>query len=1229
MTRLTLLPALGLALGLLSAPAPAPESAGFARAVALAERALDQGDLDTARAQVQRALERDPKSIQAWELRGRWAEATSDRDELVYALHRRLQLMSAQGAEEDAQDALRERLFEIDPVAEDLLDLSTSFIEKLLPIAEKYEADGRPHSAIRVLKEILALDPERLATREAIERIASAPDPSLAADAKPKDLLADVSDEWIREFDARHATWDTKAKLERDNYFTYTDAGYEVLVRTGEAMEQMNAFYRVFFEYGTEEHGGSVPRIDINIFKNRDEYLSLGIGPPVEWSGGHFTGGAVETYIGSSGFEGMAGTLFHEAAHQFVSLATSAVGWLNEGLASFFEGTRILSNGTVIMNLPANHRLFPLVTRMERGWMADAWDGADRNDPSGSTPEKAPTFGIVLANEYPWGPAWYAPTWGVVYFLYNFEDPVDGRFIYRDGFREFIDKSGGRSGEGAIENFEELVLGNPKAPTKGVDFETREGSLTLPTTVAELDPVWKDWLTRLRDEQSGRIEVERPYHQWALYAEKRGDWDDAYDHYEKGQLAAPENARLLYDFAALLKERFANPDRASKLLVRAARVVESQQPLDQELLTEIDRLLSKCDPKRKTLQRVHASLIASVEGIVQSYMAEDLDMMAMDVSWRFGNEFEVPALFTYFEEAMRRAGKTLSLWKLAYNEENLDGWASAGNENFTADGEIIRATYGDYAPEDFSYRFLTLDTVTSGDFSFEAEVLADRGQVGFCGLVFGRKSATDFHALILFPPGQEDGQEKAGYLDLATFHSPAFETWRHLPVLRKERDDRSVSEEWRKLRIDVTGRTIDVWFDDEYVTTQEFASVDVLRGQFGLMLSTGKARYRNVRYLARAPRDPGSRIERELRMESVAGEGESLNGSWLGMVPPWPKAKKWLQGERESWQDAGPVPQIILLWSIDQNDSIPLHDWLSMLDRTYAPYGLKIVSICSAWDAERLPSYLVDHPFPGSVALDSLENDEGIGRTYKDYAIDRFFMPRLLLLDIDQKVIWEGDPGFKAGRAYDPELVSYLRAPLDDLIARRKLEALARWRTAWTLKARKAIARGEFERGAKTLLESREYDWRVDEDVFEAHARLTAIEAAVGDLEGTAAALVERGAEPAIGTLLEWAALLELELDPKTEKAVKKHARSGHASGWKKALGALSPLRKKIDAGKELGSIDKVLEKLERFQGPIPALLRERLVAAGDNEALLVQVVFLAEALPGEWLAREHFGWSE
>ena len=356
-----------MALGaLLAAHAPSQDLSPFSRALALGESALEVGDLERARFEIQRAQERAPRSVRGWALRVRWAEAAGDLDELVYAMHREYQLTVAQGLKKKERLALESRLAEVDPIAPDLLGLKDRFVERLQPLAEKYEGDGRPHSAIRVHKEILALDPERVSSKEAIERIASAPDPSLAEDAKPKDLLADVDEEWIRDHDEQYAEWANHAVIERDNYVTHTNAGYEVLVRSAEAMEQMNAFYRVFFQYGTEEDGKNVPRIALNIFKTRDEYLELGIGPPVEWSGGHFTGNAVETYIGEGGFEQATGTLFHEAAHQFVSLATNAAGWLNEGLASFFEGCRILANGTVLMNMPANHRLFPLVDRMER-----------------------------------------------------------------------------------------------------------------------------------------------------------------------------------------------------------------------------------------------------------------------------------------------------------------------------------------------------------------------------------------------------------------------------------------------------------------------------------------------------------------------------------------------------------------------------------------------------------------------------------------------------------------------------------------------------------------------------------------------------------------------------------------------------------------------------------------------------------------------------------------------
>ncbi|MEW6742709.1 MAG: tetratricopeptide repeat protein [Planctomycetota bacterium] len=223
----------------------------FEEALENARTALAAGNLDAARHAIDRAIERDPKSREVWELRARWTEASGDRDELIYSLHVVRRLALAQRATKAEQQALRARLEQVDPIAPDLLDLKQIFVEKLLPIATAYEKDRRPHSAIRVHQEILALDPEHSESDQAIERLSAAPDPSLAETAKPKDLLAGVSEEWVAQHDRQHNTWKTRSRLERPSYITFTDAGYEVMLLAGEAMEQMNAFYRTFFQYGT------------------------------------------------------------------------------------------------------------------------------------------------------------------------------------------------------------------------------------------------------------------------------------------------------------------------------------------------------------------------------------------------------------------------------------------------------------------------------------------------------------------------------------------------------------------------------------------------------------------------------------------------------------------------------------------------------------------------------------------------------------------------------------------------------------------------------------------------------------------------------------------------------------------------------------------------------------------------------------------------------------------
>ena len=1203
----------------------------FQEALAAGRAAIAANDLEQARAQLVRALERDSRSQDAWALRADLAAASGDLDEQLYSLHVRYRLAVAQKADRKRLRELRSELEQLDERARDLLDLREVFVDKLEPVAKQYEKDKRWHSAIRVHQQILALDPDRDLSREAIERISAQPDPSLADTAKPKDLFEDVSAEWIREFDAKHSDWETRAEIERDNYITYTDAGYEVLLMAAEAMEQMNTFYREFFRYGTREDGGSVPRIRLHIFKNRDDYLKLGLGPPVEWSAGHFTGSHVETYVQGT-FDQTVGVLFHEAAHQFVGLATNAVGWLNEGLASFFEGCRILSNGTVIMNLPANHRLFPLATRMEAGWMDAPWDGIDENNPSSSNPTKAPTFRIVLENKYLWGPPWYAPTWGVVYFLYNYQDPVDGRFVYRDSFHEFIDSSGGRAGRGAVENFEEVVLGNPSSPTKGVDGAGRKN---LPRTVEELDELWKEWILQLRDEVSDRVKVERPYREWARYAQQRKEWTVAKEHFEKGVLEHPGDVELLVEFGELLAGRFKDSDRASKLALQALQVLESASEPDEAHIREVAALLGKWDPKRRQIERIHVQLEATARGLATRYLDAGLPTLAMEVSWRLGTELGLPTLFEIFEQGLRAGGRSLALWQLAYDEQSLEGWAAAGSEVWQPEGVELHSRFGDAKDDTYQFQFLTYDSPTSGDFSLEAELYAEGSICSFAGLVFGRKGDQDFHSLVYFPG--HAGDERYGrrarqdYVDLTTFHGGgSYEIVRHNPLGNNP-------PSWHTLRVDVIGTLVDVWFDGQLVVTHEFGSTQSLRGSFGLMTGPGQARWRNVRYLSRSPRDIGAKIERELTMKELAADAEAkgeplFGGSYLNQVPPFPIVERWVQDPISSWDELGPVPTVLLFFSIGQDRDLPVTPWLKWLVKEHENVGLRVIGIATWEDADALDAYAREVEFPGSLAIDE-RSGPGYGDTFERYAIHKFGMPRLLLLDVDQTVAWEGDPGFAFGDPWTPEFESYLATPLAQLISRRHLESIQDWIGRWRV-ARRALERGEMSQVWSVFeeLDGLAGAERIPE-VGDAKRKLEILDAALVGIEVTAQALTREEADGALATLLDWAQARGKSPDATTQKELRKVLGSRPSKDWASVLRAAEKALARMgdDAEKTLQAGHSLLADCEGRSGRLVAEFRaelEQACSAGSPRQVR-EVVQSAGGIPARWLIREYFGWSE
>jgi hypothetical protein len=599
----------------------------------------------------------------------------------------------------------------------------------------------------------------------------------------------------------------------------------------------------------------------------------------------------------------------------------------------------------------------------------------------------------------------------------------------------------------------------------------------------------------------------------------------------------------------------------------------------------------------------------------------------MDVAFHLGSELQEPSLFDFYERGVRAEGRSIAGWRLAYNEEDLNGWNASGLETiFKPAGEALLSKFGSYSSGVNDYSILTLDEVTSGDFSLEAEVEAQHGAVNFAGLVFGRKSATDCHALILFPPAPD----KNGFVNLVTFYGGgSADTWRRNPVqfagekvTDASRTRSSGATQTYRLRIDVTGRLVDVWVNGDYQATQEFASLNILRGTFGLITGRGEARFRNVRFLARHARDPSAAIERRLTLEEKSAGGESINGSWLGLAPPFPTAQRWFQGERKSWDEARGFPQLFVLWSTEQNDQVAIDAYLRGLYEQHQDIGLRIVNLLAFWNEGGAEAYLAAHKFPDSVALDTpTQAERNFGVTFERYDVMRFHLPRFILLDIDGKVAWEGDPGFAKGESWNGQ-ESLLDVPLRELSAKRRLPEFVAWRRRWPA-ARAALARGEFAAAVEVLKDAEDFDATASSDVAEALAVRAEVEGAAGGLDALAAKWAADGREPALEALLEWAG--DLGRAPKRSKDVSAALKSAAALDWKKAASLLKPVLPKV--GKDAAAVNAALDKVAALRGAFPAELAELGRALVDDPAGMKRLLDESAALPARWLAAGHFGW--
>ena len=106
-------------------------------------------------------------------------------------------------------------------------------------------------------------------------------------------------------------------------------------------------------------------------------------------------------------------------------------------------------------------------------------------------------------------------------------------------------------------------------------------------TLAELDPVWRDWILQLRKRETGQIEVGDELLRFAKAALDRGEKEMALEFLEEARERRPDDAGVLWPLASLLetlKKRAQAAARYRDLIRRhIADTVADPEQVDEEL----------------------------------------------------------------------------------------------------------------------------------------------------------------------------------------------------------------------------------------------------------------------------------------------------------------------------------------------------------------------------------------------------------------------------------------------------------------------------------------------------------------------------------------------------------------------------------------------------------------------------------------------------------------------
>lgn len=827
------------------APAMAPAGGGFSRFLAkqtkVAQAATRSKDYEAAHAAWLSVLELDSNSIVALIGLADVARIQDDLDAEVFwrtELNEALERAVAAG-ERSRENVLRKsaaRLGTLDPLAGKAQEILGAYGAAQSALAEAYLGDEMHANALIALQRHLRLLPrasEGAAEAQARIRdvLRNAPD-DVARNFGGGTVMEPRDEEWIANFDKKSAKWSRAAKWETPHYRIKTNAGWRIGSEVALVMEQLNAFYRETWGIVSDPPPKKIPEgvrdlqitpIEVNIYATIEEYRKRAGSGPQDWSAGNFTGSAVNTYDhgqqGGKGSRATLRTLSHEASHQFMSVAIGSVpSFVNEGIASLFEGTEVLSNGNIRRDLPVSGRLIPLATKLGNG---TAMPLADVMNASENKPEL------------------YDYRWGFMYFLRMYVDE-QGEYVYRDRLQDYIYEFKKGSPGDMVEHFKTFFL--EAVPVPGME------------TFEQFESVWSQWILDLAEELRTADKRLDEYRAKGRLAGLKSSHEEALRFYEKALDIDPDDVDSLFgtgvaagelgliDRAVAHHRRFVDLAPEDKRRRESLKDLARLDPHDQDFIAA-----------RRELAGEMAALAREYDSVGMLRMAMRCGRAVLDV-----DPFEQAAR-ALVDRIERESGLSVVRWRRLFNGFDLDGWYSAeGDGSFFVEDEVlmndsarIGAAAADIDPDAITYQALLLERAVDGDWSMEITLQTGKSW-DIAGLIFGGQDSEHFEAIVLRHTGSGINNVDFGSYDTGS--------WTF-------RGDGSYKATYNAadgvtLRVDVRGRQVAVRVNGEVVKPIVGGKVQpsikyplaALRGDVGLLASRGRTRFTDVRLLAGAER---------------------------------------------------------------------------------------------------------------------------------------------------------------------------------------------------------------------------------------------------------------------------------------------------------------------------------------------------------------------------------------